>query len=115
MAMWFGLALAFLLFLGPLLWLARRDRQEERALALQAEIQSAVNHHLGGESMVAVRVAPAVRRGMGTVEVFVPGGWETTLEDVWPVVLRHVPAGYALVFRPSPIHSHPLTPTRRAA
>ena len=72
-------------------------------MSLQADIQAAVNHALGGESLVAVRVRPGAQRDMGTVEVFVPSAGRAILEDVWPVVLSHVPAGYALVFRPSPV------------
>ncbi len=95
-------ALMALLFLGPLFWRVWRDRLEDRALELQADIQAAVNQHLGGESLVAVRVAAGAQRGTGTVEIFVPADWESILEQVWPVVLSRVPAGYALVFRPSP-------------
>jgi len=102
MTTWIVVALISLLFVGPLLWRARRDKLEDRALALQADIQAAVNHHLGGESMVAVRVGAGAQRGTGTVEIFVPDGWESILEEVWPVVLSRVPAGYALVWRPSP-------------
>jgi len=94
-------ALISLLFLGPLVWRARRDTLEDRALELQADLQAAVNHQLGGESMVALRVAAGAQRGTGTVEIFVPAGWESILEEVWPVVLSRVPAGYALVWRPS--------------
>ena len=115
MATWIVMALVSLLFIGPLLWRARRDKLEDRALALQADIQAAVNHHLGGESLVAVRVAAGARRGTGTVEIFVPGAWESILEEVWPVVLKRVPAGYALVFRPSPAPARPVDPVSRAA
>jgi uncharacterized protein YbdZ (MbtH family) len=117
MTTWIVMALVSLLFLGPLLWRARRDRLEDRALALQADIQAAVNRHLGGESLVAVRVVAGAQRGMGTVEIFVPAGWDSVLEDVWPVVLKRVPAGYALVFRPSLAPTHPVDPdpVRRAA
>ena len=62
------MALLTVLFLGPLLWRARRDTLEDRALELQADIQAAVNHRLGGESLVAVRVVAGVQRGTGTVE-----------------------------------------------
>ena len=51
---------------------------------------------------------------MGTVEIFVPSGWESVLEEVWPVVLSHIPAGYVLVFRPSPAPASAGT-LRRAA
>jgi hypothetical protein len=109
------LAVLTLLFVGPLLWRARRDMLEDRALELQADIQAAVNHHLGGESLVAVRVVAGVQRGTGTVEIFVPAGWESDLADVWPVVLKRVPAGYALVFRPSPATARHEDSVRRAA
>jgi len=102
MTTWIVVTLVSVLFLGPLLWRAWRDGIEDRALALQADIQAAVNHHLGGESLVAVRVVAGARRATGTVEIFVPASWESVLEEVWPVVLPRVPAGYALVFRPSP-------------
>lgn len=119
MTTWIVIALISMLFLGPLLWRARRDRLEDWALALQADIQGAVNHHLGGESLVAVRVVAGAQRNRGTVEIFVPAGWDSVLEDVWPVVLKRVPAGYALVFRPSqapPRHVDPFDPpVRRAA
>jgi hypothetical protein len=109
------MALLTLLFVGPLLWRARRDMLEDRALELQADIQAAVNHHLGGESLLAVRVVAGIQRGTGTVEIFVPAGWESDLENVWPVVLKRVPAGYALVFRPSPATARHVDPVRRAA
>ena len=115
MTTWIVMALVSLLFFGPLLWRSRRDKLEDRALALQADIQAAVNHHLGGESLVAVRVAAGAQRGTGTVEIFVPADWESVLEDVWPVVLKRVPAGYALVFRPRSAPARPVDPVRRAA
>ena len=60
---------------------------------LQADIQAAVNHHLGGESLVAVRVVRGFSAAPGTVEICVPAGWEFRPQDVWPVVLKRVPAG----------------------
>jgi len=115
MTTWIVMGLLTLLFIGPLLWRARRDQLEDRALELQADIQAAVNHHLGGESLVAVRVVAGAKRGTGTVEIFVPADWESDLENVWPVVLKRVPPGYALVFRPSPTAPHHVNPVRRAA
>ena len=115
MATMIVMALVILLFVGPLIWRVRRDRLEDRALALQADLQAAVNHHLGGESFVAVRVAAGAQRGTGTVEIFVPAGCESLLEEVWPVVLKGVPAGYALVFRPTPVPARRMDPVRRAA
>ena len=106
MTTWIAMGLVALLFVGPLVWRAWRDHLEERALSLQADIQAAVNHALGGESLVAVRVKPGAQSDMGTVEIYVPSGWESVLEEVWPVVLSQVPAGYVLVFRPSPARAH---------
>jgi len=62
---------------------------------------------------VAVRVKAGAHDKTGTVEIYVPAGWEDVLEDVWPVVLSHMPAGYVLVFRPSPTAAP--APLRRAA
>ena len=70
------MSLLSLLFLGPLFWRLWRDRLESRALELQAEIQAAINASLGGESMIAVRVNAGSREQSGTVELFVPAGWE---------------------------------------
>jgi hypothetical protein len=109
------MSLLSLLFLGPLVWRLWRDRLESRALELQAEIQAAINMSLGGESMIAVRVSPGSREQSGTVELFVPAGWEDMLDPVWRVVLPLMPAGYTLVFRPSPGSARRAEPARRAA
>jgi hypothetical protein len=106
MTTWIAMGLVALLFVGPLVWRTWRDHLEERALSLQADIQAAVNHALGGESLVAVRVRPGAQRDEGTVEVYVPSGWESMLEEVWPVMLSHIPPGYVLVFKPSPASGH---------
>ena len=113
MAALIAIGLVALLFVGPLVWRTWRDYLEERALSLQADLQAAINHELGGESLVAVRVKPGTHRDMGTVEIFVPSGWESVLEEVWPVVLSHIPAGYVLLFRPSSATS--ASTLRRAA
>jgi hypothetical protein len=109
------MSLLSLLFLGPLVWRLWRDRLESRALELQAEIQAAINASLGGESMIAVRVNAGSREQSGTVELFVPAGWEDMLDPVWRVVLPLMPAGYTLVFRPSPASARRAAPARRAA
>ena len=103
------------LFLGPLLWRLRRDHLETRALELQAEIQGAINASLGGESMIAVHVNAGSRERSGTVELFVPAGWEDMLDPVWRVVLPLMPAGYTLVFRPSAGVAHRAQPLKHAA
>ena len=65
MTTWIAMGLVALLFVGPLVWRTWRDHLEERALSLQADLQAAVNHALGGESLVAVRVKPGAQSGRG--------------------------------------------------
>ena len=65
--------------------------------------------------LIAVRVNAGSREQSGTVELFVPAGWEDMLDPVWRVVLPLMPAGYTLVFRPSPTPVRRAAPARRAA
>src|SRR5262249_56662885 len=100
MTAWIAMGLVALLFVGPLVWRTWRDHLEDRALSLQADLQAAVNHALGGESLVAVRGKAGAQDGTGTVEIYVPAGWGNVPEDVWPAALSHMPAGYTLVVMP---------------
>ena len=86
-----------LLVVGPLGWRVIRDRQQERALALRADVQRVVDRRLGGESLVSVTVAPRTVWQDGRVVVSVPPGWETLVDPLWSALLDHVPAGYTLV------------------
>src|SRR5262249_43777367 len=74
MTAWIAMGLVALLFVGPLVWRTWRDHLEDRALSLQADLQAAVNHALGGESLVSVRVKAGAQDGPGTVEIYVPAG-----------------------------------------
>ena len=99
-----SIALGAILLLWPLAW-------PSRYLAAPVWLGfifllDPINARLGGESLVAVRVAAGAQRGRGTVDIFVPADWESILEEVWPVVLSRVPAGYSLVFRPSALTAH---------
>jgi hypothetical protein len=87
------------LVVGPLLWRLQRDRRESRALSLRAYVQSLVDRKLGGESFVSVQVIARGVWSSGQVIVSVPGGWETLVEEVWPVLMARVPRGYELVLR----------------
>jgi hypothetical protein len=89
-----------LLALGPVLWRVWRDRREERALAVRAEVEAAVRRALDGESLVSVQVeAPKALRG-GRVILSVPGGWDWLIRDAWSRVIDHIPPDYELVVRP---------------
>jgi hypothetical protein len=87
------------LVVGPLLWRLQRDRRESRALSLRAYVQSLVDRKLGGESFVSVQVIARGVWNRGQVIVSVPGGWDTLVEEVWPVLMARVPRGYELVLR----------------
>jgi hypothetical protein len=91
----------FAAVLGLFAWRVRLDRRQARALALRAEIQSAVDRALEGESFLSVRVTPASGRHAGRVELVTPSGYEWLLDDVWHPVLRTLPRDYELVVRPA--------------
>ncbi len=97
MADWIALTVVALVVLAPLGWGVWKDRREERALAVRADIQAAVDHTLGGQSVVSVWVTAGSIGRVGRVEVSVPSGWEPLLTEVWPAVLAHMPRGYELV------------------
>jgi hypothetical protein len=97
---WIALTVIALLLLSPLGWRVWKDRQEERALSVRADIQGIVDHCLHGQSMVSVWVTPGSLRRPGRIELSVPSGWEPLLADVWPAVLARVPGGYELVTMP---------------
>ncbi|MBI1848374.1 MAG: hypothetical protein HY294_09885 [Candidatus Rokubacteria bacterium] len=88
------------LVLAPLAWRAWRDRAEEHALAVRADVHNAVVRALHGESLVAVDVEPATPWHGERVVLSTPSGWATLLEQVWPRVIERVPPGAELVVRP---------------
>src|SRR3989449_10994544 len=59
-----------------LAWLKRRERAEDRALTVRAEIQSAVNRALEGGSLLAVQVEPPSSFHSGPVVLSTPSGYE---------------------------------------
>jgi len=94
-----GLLIGLALVVGPLLWRVQRDRREERALSVQAYVQSLVDRKLGGESFVSVHVSPRGLWTTGQVVIEVPAGWDWLVEEAWPVLMARVPRGYELVVR----------------
>lgn len=109
------IAVLGLMVLLPLAWLKHLDRQQARALEVQARLQHLVDRALGGASYVAVRVTPPLPRARGRVEVTVPAGWEQYLTPVWAELLQGVPARYELVVSTFGEAARPAPPLDRAA
>lgn len=84
---------------GLLAWRAWRDRATDRALAVRAEVQAAVDRALAGESLLAVQVEPATGFSRGRVVLTTPTGYEWLVREAWTPLIEHVPAGYELVVR----------------
>jgi hypothetical protein len=82
-----------------LLWLKRRERAEDRALTVRAEIQSAVNRALDGESLLAVQVEPESSFHPGRVVLSTPSGYEWLVHEAWSPVIEHAPRDYEVVLR----------------
>jgi hypothetical protein len=87
------------LVIGLLTWRVVRDRAEERALTVRAEVQSAVNRALDGESLLAVQVEPASTFHRGRVVLTTPTGYEWLVHEAWSPVIAHAPKDYDVVLR----------------
>jgi len=87
--------------LGPiaaaLLWCGLRDRRRDRANRVRADVRAAANRVLGGESMLAVRVQPALAWRPGRVHLSTPGGYEFLIASVSGAVIGRLPRNYELV------------------
>lgn len=90
-----------LIGLGPvvaaLLWRDLNDRFLHRANRVGAEIRATANRALGGESMLAVRVQPAMAWRPGRVHLSTPGGYEFLIASVSGAVINRLPHNYELV------------------
>jgi hypothetical protein len=94
-----ALMLCAIVIVGPLAWRVWRDRQEEKALQLRADINATVNQRLDGESLVSVHVMPSAPWHAGRVILSAPHGYESLIDDVSAPVLRQVPDDYELVLK----------------
>ena len=84
---------------GVLGWRVVNDRMQERALAVRADIQAAVDRSLDGESFLAVSVEPESTFHAGRVVLSTPTGYEWLVREAWTPVVQRVPAGYELVIK----------------
>lgn len=87
------------LVVGLLAWRVVRDRAQERALAVRAEVQGAVNRALEGESLLAVQVEPPSAFHRGRVVLSTPTGYEWLVHEAWNPVISHAPRDYDVVLR----------------
>jgi len=97
----------------PLAWRIRADRRRDRADILSADIRSAINRRLRGESLLSVDVTPRTLWQPGRVVLWAPAGHEALAEAVWRDVVDRLPVDYDLVVRPG--HAAEPVPLRRAA
>lgn len=81
----------------PLAWRIRADRRRDRADVLRADILSAINRRLHGESLLTVNVVPQTLWRRGRVVLWTPEGYTDLAATVWREVLDRTPAGYDLV------------------
>jgi len=95
----------------PLVWRIRADRRRDRADVLRADIRSAINRRLHGESLLAVEVVPKTLWHPGRIVLRTPAGYEDLTETVWRDVARRMPFDYDLVVKPG----HADATLRRAA
>ena len=90
-----------LIGLGPivaaLVWCDLNDRFRHRANRVGAEIRATANRVLGGESMLAVHVEPAMAWRPGRVHLSTPGGYEFLIASVSGAVINRLPHNYELV------------------
>jgi len=84
---------------GLLAWRVWEDQAHDRALAVRADVQGAVNRALDGESLISVCVEPASTLHTGRVVVTTPTGYEWLVREAWVPIVEHVPEGYELVLK----------------
>jgi hypothetical protein len=85
------------LAVGPLVWRTLKDRRDEAALQVQAEVQATANRVFGGESLLTVTVTPPWLARAGQVRLSTPAGFECLIEAAWPKIMNKLPRRYELV------------------
>jgi len=83
----------------PLAWRIRADRRRDKADILRADLRSAINRRLHGESLLTVEVIPKTLWQPGRIVLRTPGGYEELAETVWRDVTRRMPFDYDLVVK----------------
>ena len=86
---------------APLLIAEWRERRMDYALTVRAILDAVVRRHLGGDSFLSVTVVPKAPWRPGRVVLSTPSGYEWLITQVWPLVLRDMPAKYELIVKPA--------------
>ena len=111
-----ALTLVLAMIVGPLVWRLAKDRREQRAQWLEAQVRSAIREALGGDSLLSVHVEPPTPLHAGRVMLSTPRGWESLIEPVWKTALAATPEDYEFVVTPGGgAGSEPAPAVRRAA
>ena len=97
------------LVFGPLAYRLWRDRLEDRALSVQADVDGVLRRELHGESLVSVAVTPALPWHAGRVSLWAPKDWQPVLGNVSAPVLEGLPEDYELVVKPGRTHVAPVS------
>ena len=97
-----GLMIGIAPVLTALGWCNLRDRRIDLANQVRAHMSATVNRVLGRESLVAVRVEPALGRRLGRVHLSAPSTYEGLIAQVSGAVLRAMPDHYELVVHGAP-------------
>jgi hypothetical protein len=97
-----GLLIGIAPVLTALTWCNLRDRRIDLANRVRAHMSVTVNRVLGGESLVAVRVEPALPGRFGRVHLSAPSTYEGLIAQVSGAVLRAMPADYEMVVHGAP-------------
>jgi hypothetical protein len=84
----------------PLAWRIRADRRRNSADVLRADLRSAINRRLHGESLLSVEVVPKTLWHPGRIVLRAPEGYEDLTQTVWRDVAKRMPFDYELVVRP---------------
>jgi len=95
-----SITVLFLLVAAPLIWRIRTDLRRDRADILRADLRSAINRRLQGESLLAVEVVPKTLWHPGRIVLRTPAGYEDLTDAVWRDVARRMPYDYDLVVKP---------------
>jgi hypothetical protein len=92
-----GLLIGLGHIVAALVWSNLHDRLGNRANRVGADIRATANRVLGGESVLAVRVQPALAWRPGRVHLSAPGGYEFLIANVSGAVIDRLPHKYELV------------------
>ena len=96
-----GLLISIAPVVAALVWCNVHDHRQKLADGVRADVNAAMNHVMGGESLVAVEVEPPTPWRAGQVRLRAPGGYDPLLACVSEAVLQRLPDGYELVTRPA--------------